>query len=401
MTTHLERELGRGSDLLTSAIARAAALERARERCRGVLVPARVWRRADGVVAAAFAAAPGESLAEARASRLLSIGECVTIGVGAANALAAMHAERVAHGDVSAANVIAHKRAVLLVDTMGALGEERGTPGFASPDRLRGATPAGDVFALGMLLRSIADAEASPAIEAWTAPLIAEDASQRPTAAHAAAALARCARAAPVAPSRSPVVAAIRAGGMERTVKRAEDRWWRAERAALRLSPLMVLAVVAAVTGAALVPSVASAPDHLSSPPRVEAPASVPIAAAALQRPQEAAVALAERRVDALARADGDALAALSVPGSDAAAADAATVSALADGSLQFDGLALLNATAQLRSMTPGGAIVEVTSALSGYGVGPNKVAAGEATALLELRLTQKGWLVERILPPP
>jgi len=366
-----------------------------------VLAPARVVRRPDGVVAASFTAAPGASLAETTGVRRLAVGECVTVGVGVANALAAMHAERLAHGDVSAANVLTDRRSVVLVDTMGALADERGTPSFAEPERSAGASAAGDIFALGMLLRSLADAEAEPVIEAWTAPLVADEPSHRPSAAHAAAALARCAPASSVVALGAPVVAAIRAGGAERTQKRPEDRWWRAERAAVHLAPLAGLAVVAAVTGAALVPSVASAPERLVSAPRVQAPASVPLSAAALEAPADAAASLAKRRVDALSSGDSAALMALSMPGSGAAAADAATVAALADGSLKFDGLELVDVQAQIRSATPGGAVVEVTSTLSGYSVGHEAHPAGEATALLELRSTQRGWLVERILPPP
>jgi len=169
----------------------------------------------------------------------------------------------------------------------------------------------------------------------------------------------------------------------------------------LHLAPLAGLALVAAVTGAALVPSVASAPERLGSAPRVQAPTSVPLAAAALEAPADAAASLAKRRVDALSSGDSMGLMALSMPGGDAAAADAATAAALADGSLKIDGLELVEVQAEVRSATPGGAIVEVTSTLTGYSVGHEAHPAGEATALLELRSTQRGWLVERILPPP
>ena len=91
-TPHLERELGTGSDLLTSAQARAAALARAAATGHGVCVPSRVWRRPDAVVAFAVPVIPGVSLSELGSYRPLSVGECVTIGVGVASALAAMHA---------------------------------------------------------------------------------------------------------------------------------------------------------------------------------------------------------------------------------------------------------------------------------------------------------------------
>lgn len=402
MSDLVERELGAGGDLLSSALARAAALSRARARFAGVLAPAKVWRRPDGVVAASFPVAQGASLAEAALQRSFGIGECVTVGVRVARALAAMHAERIAHGDVSAANVMALGRSVTLVDTMGAIAAERGTPGFAAPERSQGATPPGDVFALGMLLRSVANDEALPVMEAWTRPLLAVDPGERPTAAHAAAALALCAPAQPLPKVVAPVAAAIRAGGIARTVKRPEDRWWRTERAALRLSPLVGLAAVAVVTGAALVPTVAAAPVSLNSGGhRTEVPLTIPVAANALKAPEAAAADLAARRVQALATGDSSGLLALSLPGSPAAAADRETANALADGTLEFRGLTLETVTAQVRETTPGGAIVEVTSVLSGYSVGREDVPAGEATAVLELVVTQRGWLVERILPPP
>jgi hypothetical protein len=170
---------------------------------------------------------------------------------------------------------------------------------------------------------------------------------------------------------------------------------------ALRLSPLVMLVAVATVTGAALVPSLAVAPTTLGSHHSpVQSPQTVPLAAGALDSPEDAATDLAARRVAALAQGDGSALLGLSVPGSPAATADVETAKALADGALEFAGLSLDRVTARQISTTPGGAVVEVTSALSGYSVGQRKVAAGEATAVLELRLTQRGWLVERILPP-
>ena len=143
---------------------------------------------------------------------------------------------------------------------MGALCAERGTPGFAAPERALGATPQSDVFALGMLLRALADAQAEPVIEAWTAPLIADDPTKRPSAAHAAAALARCAPAMAVRAPEAPVVAAMRAAVVARTVPTRQDRWWRAQKLSVRLAPLAGLAVLAVMSGAALVPAMAAGP---------------------------------------------------------------------------------------------------------------------------------------------
>ena len=122
---------------------------------------------------------------------------------------------------------------------------------------------------------------------------------------------------------------------------------------------------------------------------------------AAFAAPEEAAASIAKRRIEALAAGDGAALLALSAPGSPSAAADAVTAKSLADGSLRFADLALINVDAHLVETTPGGAIVEVTTTLSDYSVGQKEVPGGTATARLELVLTQRGWLVERILPLP
>ena len=357
MTATLERELGTGEHLLPSAQARAAALSRAAAACSGVLAPSRVWRRPDAVVAFSVPVVPGASLAELGAERALTLGECVTVGVGLAKALAAMHAERLAHGDVSAANVVVDGKHVTLVDTMGALADGGG----ASPD--------GDVGALGELLRSLADEHAAPVIKAWTAPLVAGG--DRPQAAHAAAALALCAPAEPLRKPASPVAAAIRSGAVPRTVRRAADRWWRVERTAKRVSPLAALVVVGAVAGAGLMPAMAADPD-----------------------PMQAAISLTERRVEALAEGDAQALATLTVPGGEAAAAN--------PGSLEpFVGLRAERVSAEVLSATQAQATVKVTSQLSSYSVGLEERPAATVTAVLDLSLTQEGWLVERVLPVP
>jgi hypothetical protein len=324
----------------------------------------------------------------------LSVGECLTVGVAVADALAALHAERIAHGDISAANVMVSGRRVAVVDTMGALCEERGTPGFAAPERATGASVAGDVFALGMLLRNLADSEALPVIVAWTAPLLADDPLARPSASHAAAALARCAPTEPIRALEAPVAAAMRAGAVERTVATRRDRWWRAQKLSLRLAPLACLAVFGAISGPSLLPAMTGGPS-----PRAQA--AVPaVRTAATTLPDAAAQDLARARIEALAAGDGAALLAVSAPGSPSAHADAEIASALTDGTLAFEDLALLEADARTVDSMPGKATVEVTTTLSDYSVGQEDVPGGTATATLELVLTQRGWLVERVLPP-
>jgi hypothetical protein len=389
VSTFDERELGDGGDLLTSALARAAALARARARCRGVAVPARVRRRPDGVVTYEEQAAPGSSLAVVLDRAPLTVGQCVTVGVGIAEALAAIHAERLAHGAVRAASVVVDGRRVALTHTMVAL--EAG-----------GASPARDVQALGELLRSLANAAAAPIIHAWTAPLLGETPGERPTAAHAAAALARCAPQERVHGAPAPVAAAMRASVVDPVEPWPQDRWWRIERRALRLAPVVGLAAVAAVAAAMVVPSVAAAPLRLSQGPTTPPTAAqAPAGSDAVVRADLAAEELTRQRIAARAAGDGDLLLRVSRPGSATARSDAELATALSSGDVTFSGLELTGVDASVESETPGGVIVEVTSDLSGYGVGHERRPAGTATARLELVLTDGRWLVEQILPPP
>ena len=80
-------------------------------------------------------------------------GEVVTLVVPLAQAVAALHAGGVAHGDVSPGNVVLERdgRPVLVDLVCGAWGRELGTPGLSAPERALGAGPAGDVHALGRL----------------------------------------------------------------------------------------------------------------------------------------------------------------------------------------------------------------------------------------------------------
>jgi hypothetical protein len=387
VTTYLERELGRGADLLSGAHSRAAALARAHAACGVVSSPVNIRQRPDGVVAFDVQVAAGASLAES-GQGALTVGQCVTVGVAVAQGLAAMHAERIAHGDVSAANVVVKGRMVALVDTMGALAAERGTPGFAAPERSEGPSPAGDVYSLGMLLRSLAKPDALPVIEAWTAPLIATDPEDRPSAAHAARAIARCAPSEPLPTAASPVAAAMRAGALPRTQARSADRWWRAERMALRLSPLAALGVAALVAGWGLGPAVAGT----AGGPAPRGP--VPVSSVTLEGPGAAAVALTERRVTALARGDATRLADVTRAGSEARAGTPADVD-------ELTGLELYSVASAVAHTSPGRAIVDVTSELSAYSVGHKDYPATTVRARLELTLTPQGWLVERVLPAP
>lgn len=110
--------------------------------------------------------APGDSLARLVAVRkTLSEGETVTVLVAVARALACLHAEGNAHGDVAPGNVLFTANGKPLLADFGTsrmLGEGRdagvGTPGFTAPPplpgtegKVTGAALDADVYALGAL----------------------------------------------------------------------------------------------------------------------------------------------------------------------------------------------------------------------------------------------------------
>ncbi|MBX9246168.1 protein kinase, partial [Actinotalea ferrariae] len=107
----------------------------------------------DGRLAVLHRAVEGTDLATLhRAREQWSPGEVVTVLVPLAGALDALHAAGLAHGDVSPANVVISDGRPVLIDVLtGDDPLEQGTPGFAAPERHRGARPPGDVHALARL----------------------------------------------------------------------------------------------------------------------------------------------------------------------------------------------------------------------------------------------------------
>ncbi|HEY5518046.1 MAG TPA: protein kinase, partial [Cellulomonas sp.] len=97
-----------------------------------------------GVAALLVDHMPGPTLAALRSARgPLSVGEAVTLAVPLADALEALHAAGLVHGDVSPANVvIGLDGRPVLVDLLGALTPSRVRPG-SPPPRCAGVRPAG------------------------------------------------------------------------------------------------------------------------------------------------------------------------------------------------------------------------------------------------------------------
>jgi serine/threonine-protein kinase PknK len=156
----------------------------------------------------ATAWAPGEALEVALRGRgvdRVELAAVVAHGVG--RALDELHACGVRHGDVKPANVLvtgarpardrAGDRGATLID-MGLasriVGEAArgGTPRYLSPELKRGdaATPAADLYALGVVLSEILDRPAAP-FDGWIAALRAEAPGARPSAAWLASRAAR------------------------------------------------------------------------------------------------------------------------------------------------------------------------------------------------------------------
>ncbi len=170
--------------------------------------------------------APGGSLARLLATRgTLSPGEVVTLGVPLAQALAAVHAQGLVHGDVTPANVLFAADGRPLLGDLGVAGltglppgEVGGTSGFVDPAVLAGAAPgpASDVHGLAATClaaltgRPPYDEQGrrvpltdAPTMVAALEPALAADPVARPTAERLAVALFEAAVAEPVRLDRS------------------------------------------------------------------------------------------------------------------------------------------------------------------------------------------------------
>ncbi|WP_062303694.1 hypothetical protein [Demequina subtropica] len=368
----------------------------------GLCAPVEVVREADAVVVCA-PRVPG--VAVAAAGRCEELGAWVWLAAGVADALAALHEAGLAHGDVSPANVVIGVRPVL-VDLVGsALGRERGTPGFASPERAAGAapSPADDVHALGALALACAGEAIRVEAEAWMAPLLVTDPSARPTARAVARGLPRCAEPARWRPD--PAEDAVPAASLA-TVRDPRAWHWRLRRHPLRAAA--ALATAAAVGAWWLwgpeVPAVAGrvAGDAPSATGAAAAPG-----ASSLPEPDPAAAAiqLTRSRVQALVAGDGEALIALTVPGGSAWATAAQEARALDEGSA-VSGLALGVRAATLVEAGDTAAVVDVRYGVSAHTWtdGDGAIATVPArTERVRMVLAWSGerWRVREVSAPP
>ena len=303
-------------------------------------------------------------------------------------ALAHLHERGMVHGDVAAANVIVDTDGrPVLIDLLGGI-LETGTESSAAPERGTGgpATAAADVYSLAALLRQCA--AGSPALAERLDRVLLDaldpDPARRPSARDLAARApeigrpgaielpdgARLAagalRAATAQPTRAVASRRGRAPGARRPARprglTGPPASHRRRAALLGLVLLMLSAVVVAVGAGALVPG--WAPDRIlgrdDAPSTAEASASTMAAEAVAQDAADAdaadavamdaadagetdmlpvVVELSVTRDAALNEGDAEALASTTAPGSPAALADQALLTALADAGERVEGL--------------------------------------------------------------
>ena len=372
-------------------------------------------------------------------------------------ALAHMHERGMAHGDVAAANVIVSTDGrPVLIDLLGGV-LETGTPASAAPERKAGApaTAAADVYSLAALLRQCA--AGSPALaerlERVLPDALDPDPARRPSARDLAARApeigrpgaielpdgARLAagalRAATAQPTRAVASRRGRAPGARRPARprglTGPPTSHRRRAALLGLVLLMLSVVVAAVGAGALVPG--WAPDRIlgrdDAPSTTEASASTMTAEAVAQDAADAdaadavamdaadagetdmlpvVVELSVTRDAALNEGDAEALASTTAPGSPAALADQALLTALADAGERVEGLdtmvhSVTSAQAERAGDDWPGAIVVRVSQSQGPSVrigadGSRRAVPAQASRDVVLVLVPDPWRVVEVL---
>jgi hypothetical protein len=374
----------------------------------------------------------------------LSAGEAVTLTVPLADALEALHAAGLVHGDVSPANiVIGLDGRPMLVDLLGCLTGSAGTPGFAAPEVQRGEVcgPAGDVYALarvvlaqlgpgnlgadrgvpgegpddGLRVRDLLTAAADP------------DPRLRLAARELADACFRAHEAEPIVLPDSSVLArtelARLAGRADptTTVRRSSrhraHRGWAAP--VVRAAVAVGVVVVGGILAFALVQrgsdSSASAPTASSEASSVgtttaEAPVAGATAAVPANTPPDPVVAarrLTELRAAVISAGEAADLVSVELPGSAAYTADAALMDDLTAHGLRVDGLVVGVTDVQVISAVDTQARVAVTSGTSGYrrlrtdgSTDATVPAGGQRTVVLVLALGADGWRVTDVVDP-
>lgn len=335
------------------------------------------------------------------------MGECVTLGIAAATALAAMHKAGVAHGDVSATNIMVSAARVTLVDTMaGASPLEHGTPGFAAPERAAGASAPADVYSLGRVLLSAVRHADRDRLDAWVQPMLAPDPAVRPSAAMVARALESCAAPEPIERPMLGVADAMRAQALSatqvRTERRSSGTWWRVRRRLVRWGSVAGICLVVAALAFVVVPRLLPAANTGGDASVGQA---VPVQPTAAEPVAQAARDLTLARFSALA--DGDAQALLATTALDSPAREelAQLATALEAGELLVEGLTATVDAVEVIEGSGAGATVRVAYSLSAHTVwrGDEQSSYEPYTQTIDLDLVwlDGRWLVESVSAAP
>lgn len=316
----------------------------------------------------------------------LTRGEAAVLLRDLATGLAGLHAAGVVHGDLSPANVMVTTAGHgVLVDLVGT-GTETGTPPWAAPEQERGgaATPASDVYSLAAVLRSCAHGALAleGRLHAVTSDALDADPARRPSAAELASRAEELGRPRPLELPQAALLEATalrgqlavptrkapvrRRGGAPRRARspgRRADHTHRAHRAVRaaraprgrprarrgdRSRPRAWWVQAAWVVVGVSAPVILATCLALCLGPGQQDAVVAPTASSqvrqleGLRTPEElrrAVVELVARRDRALERADAQALASTTVPGSPAAQADAELLAALTDRGARAQGL--------------------------------------------------------------
>ncbi len=184
-------------------------------------VVAACWQRVEGVDLAVLLGARGRLRRDEAAQLLTDLGE----------ALAHLHEQGLAHGDVSTANtIITPAGNAVLIDLLGEVCES-GTEPFAAPERADGArpNPASDVRALAVLVeQSMAVQRTALGHLALLEDALSDEPMERPTARELAERAPRLAAPAPIElPEEAELAVGMLRSSVQVPTRRALRPWWR------------------------------------------------------------------------------------------------------------------------------------------------------------------------------
>jgi hypothetical protein len=201
------------------------------------------------------------------------------------------------------------------------------------------------------------------------------------------------------------VAASVRAQAREalaETLREDSGRAWRIRRSLASCARMAAIACAGIAAIALAVPALGA---HLLGSGGSD-PWPQPVSAALFgPAPDDAAASLMQRRLDALAASDADALVATTDPTSPARADDLELASALRSGGLRLEGFSGIVGASEILVTSSGAATVRVTYAVSthaeagteGRGERPSALVVSE----VEIRWGPSGWRIERIQPAP